>query len=67
MSISAATSTLPRLSLPQRIGVAAFYSFAEKHDVDIFSLSLYDIDRRLAELRLITEVFHIRGNQSTSI
>jgi hypothetical protein len=56
MSISATTSTLLRPSLPRRIGAAAFYSLAEKHDVDIFSLSLYDIDRRLAELGEITEV-----------
>jgi hypothetical protein len=56
LSISATTSTLPRPSLPRRIGAAAFHFLAEKRDVDIFSLSLYDIDRRLAELGVITEV-----------
>lgn len=56
LSISTATTTLPRPSLPRRVGAAAFYALAEKHDVDIFSLSLYEIDKRLAELGVIADV-----------
>jgi hypothetical protein len=56
LSILTATTTLPRPSLPRRVGAAAFYALGEKHDVDdIFSLSLYEIDKRLAELGVITE------------
>ncbi|KJZ69408.1 hypothetical protein HIM_11204 [Hirsutella minnesotensis 3608] len=53
--ISTATATLPRPPIPRRVGAAAFYMLAEKRDVDVFSLSLYEIDKRLAELGVITE------------
>ena len=56
MLILIATTALPRLLIPRRVGVAVFYTLAEKHDVDVFSLSLYEIDKRLAELGVITEV-----------
>jgi hypothetical protein len=56
LSISTATTILPRPSIPRRVGAAAFHLLAEKHDVDVFSLSLYEIDKRLAELGVITEV-----------
>ncbi|KJZ69153.1 hypothetical protein HIM_11454 [Hirsutella minnesotensis 3608] len=56
LSISATKSTLPRPSLPRRIGATAFHFLAEKRDVTVFSLSLYEIDRRLAKLGVITEV-----------
>jgi hypothetical protein len=56
LSISATISTLPRPSLPRRVGAAAFHLLAEKRDVAIFSMSLYEIDTRLAELGVITEV-----------
>jgi hypothetical protein len=55
LSISTATTTLPRPSLPRGVGAAASYALAEKHDVDIFSRSLYEINKRLAELGDITE------------
>jgi len=56
LSISTATTTLPRPPVPRRVGAAAFYTLAEKDNVDVFSLSLYEIDKRLAELGVITEV-----------
>ena len=56
MSILTATTVLPRPSIPRRVGVAVFYTLAEKHDVDVFLLSLYEIDKRLAELGVIIEV-----------
>lgn len=56
LSISTAATTLVRPSLPRRVGAAAFHALAAKQDVDIFSLSLYEIDRQLAELGVITEV-----------
>lgn len=56
LSISTATTALPRPSIPRRVGAAAFLTLAEKHDVDVFSLSLYEIDKRLAELGVIAEV-----------
>ena len=57
MLILIATTALPRLLIPRRVGVAVFYTLAEKHDVDVFLLSLYEIDKRLAELGVITKVF----------
>jgi RNase H-like domain found in reverse transcriptase/Reverse transcriptase (RNA-dependent DNA polymerase)/Integrase zinc binding domain/Chromo (CHRromatin Organisation MOdifier) domain/Integrase core domain len=56
LSVSATTSTLPRPSIPRRVGAIAFHMLAEKRDVDVFSLSLYEIDNRLAALGVITEV-----------
>jgi len=56
LSISTATTTLPRPSIPRRVGAAAFHTLTEKHGVEIFSLSLYEIDKRLAELGVITDV-----------
>ncbi|OWT42324.1 retrovirus polyprotein [Pochonia chlamydosporia 170] len=51
------TATIhPRPSIPRRIGAPAFHTLANKHDVDVFSLSLYEIDKRLAELGVITNV-----------
>ncbi|KAJ6436324.1 mRNA 3 end-processing YTH1 [Purpureocillium lavendulum] len=56
LAISTASTTLPRPSFPRRVGAAAFYMLAEKRDVDVFSLSLYEIDKRLAEIGVIAEV-----------
>jgi len=55
LTISSTTTTLPRPSIPRRVGAVAFHMLAEKRDVDVFSLSLYEIDKRLAELGVITE------------
>ncbi|KAM4064033.1 reverse transcriptase (RNA-dependent DNA polymerase) [Hirsutella rhossiliensis] len=55
LAISTTTTTLPPPPIPRRVGAAAFYMLAEKRDVDVFSLSLYEIDKRLAELGVITE------------
>src|SRR6185312_11942985 len=48
------TITNPRPSVPRRIGAPAFHTLAQKNDVEVFSLSLYEIDKRLAELGVIT-------------
>ena len=56
MLILTAITTLPRLLIPRRVGAAAFYILAGKHDVNVFLLSLYKIDKRLAELGVIIEV-----------
>ncbi|KID93943.1 retrotransposon nucleocapsid protein, partial [Metarhizium majus ARSEF 297] len=49
------TAITPRPSMPRRVGAAAFHTLAQKRNVDVFSLSLYEIDKRLAELGVITE------------
>ncbi|KID81404.1 retrotransposon nucleocapsid protein [Metarhizium guizhouense ARSEF 977] len=49
------TAVTPRPSMPRRVGAAAFHTLAQKRNVDVFSLSLYEIDKRLAELGVITE------------
>ncbi|KID93909.1 retrotransposon nucleocapsid protein, partial [Metarhizium majus ARSEF 297] len=54
--IATTTTSNPRPSVPRRIGAPAFHTLAQKTDVEVFSLSLYEIDKRLAELGVITEV-----------
>ncbi|KJK73703.1 hypothetical protein H634G_11003 [Metarhizium anisopliae BRIP 53293] len=49
------TAIIPRPSMPRRVGAAAFHTLAQKRNADVFSLSLYEIDKRLAELGVITE------------
>ena len=36
--------------MPRRIGAAVFHWVAEQHRVEIFSLSLYEIEQRLKEV-----------------
>lgn len=48
-------STVPHASTPRRLAAAAFHLLAAKHDVEIFSLSIYEVDKRLTELGVITE------------
>ncbi|KAM4064125.1 hypothetical protein HRG_007147 [Hirsutella rhossiliensis] len=54
LSSSATTTILPRPSIPRRVGAAIPHA-DQNRDVDVFSLSLYEIDKRLAELGVITE------------
>ena len=56
LSLPISTTINPCPSIPRRVGAAAFHTLAKKRDVDVFSLSLYKIDKRLAELGVITEV-----------
>ena len=56
LSILTATTTLPRPLILQRVGAAAFHTLAGKHNVNVFLLLLYKINKRLAELGVITEV-----------
>lgn len=49
------TNVNPRPSIPRRIGAAAFHTLAKKDDVEVFSLSLYEIDKRLANFGVVTE------------
>ncbi len=56
LQTSTTTTINPRPSIPRRVGAAAFHPLAKKREVDVFSLSLYEIDKELAELGVITEV-----------
>lgn len=54
-------------SAPRRLAAAAFHLLATKHDVEIFSLSIYEVDKRLAELGVITENSSIIKNDDAPL
>jgi hypothetical protein len=55
LSVASINVVTPRPANPRRIGAAAFHALASKHDVDLFCLSMYEVDKRLAEFGVITE------------
>lgn len=55
LSIASSSIVAPRPATPRRLGAAAFHALASKNDTELMALSMYEVDRRLAELGTIVE------------
>ena len=55
LSIASSSIVAPRPATPRRLGAAAFHALASQNDTELMALSMYEVDRRLAELGTIVE------------